>query len=91
MIPVSLPVEAVNCTSEIIRVDSRGSCESSAGLSLPNVRIMVVIASPSLAPLHRSLELIGLAEKVAAGLPETPDFSDDWIAHLVDDLSQFND
>jgi hypothetical protein len=30
-------------------------------------------------------------ERVAEGLPDEPDFSDDWIAHLVEDLSQFND
>ena len=90
MIPLSLPVEAVSCTSEILHVDSRRSRESNAGISLPNVRIMVV-SVPSLGALPRSLDFVALAERVAAGLPDTPDFSDDWIAHLVDDLSQFND
>lgn len=91
MIPLSLPVEAVGCTSEVIQVDARTSRESKTGLGLPNVRVMVVNVPTPLGPLNRSIEFIALAERVAHSLPDNPDFSDDWIARLVDDFSKFND
>ena len=91
MIPLSLPIEAISCTSEMIHVDSRRSSESRVGLSIPNMRVTVVSVLSPLGPLHRSLDFIALAEKVASNLPDNPDFSDDWIARLVEDFSQFND
>jgi hypothetical protein len=41
--------------------------------------------------LARSPEFWELAEEGAAGLPENPDFSDDWIAKLAENFAQFND
>ncbi len=92
MIPLNMPVETVGCTSEVIQIDARTSRESKTGLGIPNVRVMVVNDAPSpLGSLSRSLEYVDLAERVASGLPDNPDFSDDWIARLVDDFSKFND
>ena len=92
MIPLSLPVEAVSCTSEVVSVDTRTTRESGLSLYLPpNVRVTVVSMNPHYAPIHRSPEFVALAERIAASLPETPDFSEDWMARLVDDFSKFND
>lgn len=39
----------------------------------------------------RSHAFMALAEEVAARLPDQPDFSDEWIEGLVDDLCQYTD
>jgi hypothetical protein len=43
------------------------------------------------AALARSPGFWKLAEEAAAGLPESPDFSDDRIAELAENFAQFND